>query len=115
MLSNERKHEFALVMSLGMNRRRLIQSTLLELLTMALLGIVSAVIVTIPIILYFHYHPIKLTGNLADTMLQYGMESVLSMDTDPIIWVSQTFIIILITCIMSIYPVRKIMKMKIIN
>ncbi len=113
MLSNERQHEFALVISLGMNRKRVVKSLLLELLMMTSLGIVLAIVVTIPIIVYFHFHPIALTGNLADTMLQYGMEGILPMDTDPVTWISQTFIILLITCVMAIYPVRKVLKLDI--
>ncbi len=113
MLANERRHEFALMVSLGMNRRRLVKSVLLELMMMASLGIIAAVVVTIPVILYFYFHPITLTGNLADTMLQYGMEGILPMDTSPVIWISQTLIILLITCVMAIYPVRKIIKLDI--
>ncbi len=113
MLANERRHEFALFISLGMKRGRLVRSILLELLTMTFLGIVAAIIATVPIILYFYYYPIVLTGNLSDTMLQYGMENILPMDTNPLIWVSQVAIIILITCVMATYPVRKIMNLEI--
>ncbi len=113
MLTNERRHEFALVISLGMKRQKLVATTLWELLIMSSLGTIAAVIVTIPIILHFHAHPIPLTGNLADTMHQYGMEGILPMEAGPMIWGSQVTIIILITCVMAIYPIRKILKMSI--
>ncbi len=115
MLANERQREFALVLALGMNRGRLIRSVLLELLLMTILGVVAAIVVTIPIIMYFYYHPIALTGNLADTMAQYGMQSILPMDASPLIWISQTIIIVMITCVMAIYPIQKIRKLNIVN
>ncbi len=113
MLANERRHEFALLVSLGMRRGRLVKSLLVELTAMTFLGVLAAVLVTVPIVLYFHYHPIALTGNLADTMLQYGMEGVLPMDSSPMVWISQICIIVVITCIMAIYPVRKILNLEI--
>lgn len=113
MLSNERRHEFALVMSLGMNQRKLMKLVFLELIMMALIGVVAAVVVTVPLLLYFYFNPISFTGNIADIMLQYGMDTAVTVDISPRMWITQTIIILIITCVMMIYPLRKVRNLEI--
>ncbi len=115
MMTNERRREFAMLISLGMQRGRLAKSVVLELLMLTLAGTFAALVVTIPIVVYFSRHPIPLTGEMATTMLEYGMEAVLPMSAAASIFVTQAIVVILITTLTVIYPIRVIRKLKTTN
>ncbi len=113
MMSNERRHEFGMMIALGMRRGKLAQSVGIELLTMTLIGTALSLAVTAPFILYFNRYPIQMTGQLADTMTAYGMEAVLPMDASPGIFISQGLIILSITSLTFLYPAGMISKLKV--
>jgi ABC-type lipoprotein release transport system permease subunit len=112
MLTNERKREFRVMISLGMLRRRLINTVCFELLVMSMIGVAAALAVTLPAAYAFAAHPIKMTGEMAVVYTLYGMEPVMPMSTDAGIFVQQILIVLGITVIAAIYPVRKILKLK---
>jgi ABC-type lipoprotein release transport system permease subunit len=115
MLSNERKEEFRVMVSLGMQRQRLAATVGLELLIMSMIGVVAALAVTVPLTYVFAAHPIEMSGEVADMYYNYGMEPVIPTSTATWIFVQQILVVLLITLIASAWPVRKIRKMRLIN
>jgi len=113
MLTNERKREFCVMISIGMSRAKLSLVTVIELFAMSLIGIILALAVTIPVTHWFAAHPIKLSGEMVDLFLQYGIEPYLPMSTKPSIFTNQVITIFFIVLMTIIYPVRKIMKLNI--
>jgi ABC-type lipoprotein release transport system permease subunit len=113
MMTNERKREFSMMISLGMSRLRLKTVTLLELLILTMLGVFLATAVTIPITLYFSYNPIQMTGDMAKSYEEMGMEALMPMVVDAGIFITQAMTIFLFACLTFIYPIRKIRKLKI--
>jgi ABC-type lipoprotein release transport system permease subunit len=113
MMTNERKHEFAVMLSLGMRRGRLKRLFTIELLLMAAIGVIASLALSIPTVWWFNVHPIRLTGEMAQSYADWGMEPLLPMSTDPAIFTTQIIAIFLLTCLTLIYPYRIISRLKI--
>jgi ABC-type lipoprotein release transport system permease subunit len=115
MLTNERKREFSMMISLGMTRRRLKIITLLELVILTLTGILLSFALTIPVTFYFAYNPIQFTGDMAKAYEELGMQAEMFTTVKASIFMSQALTILVFAAITFIYPMRKIRKMKIVN
>ncbi|KAA6301685.1 MAG: hypothetical protein EZS26_002150 [Candidatus Ordinivivax streblomastigis] len=115
MLTNERQREFRTMVSLGMSRRRLQGVVTLELLIMTFLGLISGLLLTLPVAFWFHAHPIIISGDMAKQFLDMGMEPIIPFSVEPKIFISQIFIVLILTAIAVIYPIHKISKMGLTN
>jgi ABC-type lipoprotein release transport system permease subunit len=113
MMTIERRREFGMMVALGMRKGRLARSVALELFFTTCIGLSAGLGASLPIVLYFHYHPIPLGGELAGTMSAYGMEPVIPMDADPALFSDQALIVLLITCLTILYPVRAIFGLEV--
>jgi len=113
MMTNERKREFCVMISLGMPRIRLAAVIAVEFLMMTLIGVVLAFAITLPVAHWFAAHPIEITGEMADMYASYGMEPVLPMSTRSYIFVNQIINVLIIALLAVIYPVNKILRLKI--
>ena len=113
MMTNERKREFCIMISLGMPRVRLAGVVAMELLFMSLLGVALAFAITLPLTHWFAAHPIEMSGNYAEMFAQYGMEPFLPMSVETSIFTDQIITIFVIALLAVIYPVNKILKLKI--
>jgi ABC-type lipoprotein release transport system permease subunit len=111
MMTNERKREFSVMISLGMSRRRLAMLVSMELFTKSLMGALIAVVVTVPIVLWFQANPIQMWGDMAETYVQFGLEPLLPMSAEPSVFINQIITILIISVLAAIYPVRKILKL----
>jgi len=104
MMTAERKYELGVMISIGTSRFRMGSMLLLELILLALLGILIGFLVSVPLVWYFHLNPIHFTGDAAAAMRQYGMEPILPFSTDPTIILGQAMIILGLTAAISFYP-----------
>ncbi len=108
----ERNAEFAMLISLGMKRRRLAMVCLLESLFISFTGAIAGAVLALPVVAWYHHHPIPLKGDLAEMILQYGFEPVLPFSADPKIFLTQALIVFVMAVIIGFYPVYKIFRMK---
>jgi putative ABC transport system permease protein len=115
MMINERRHEFGILIAIGMRKGILIFIVFIETLMMAGLGALTGIAGAIPVVLYLHYHPIQFTGELAKAYEGYGMEPVIPTSLDTSIYLSQASIVFLIIIIISTYPFYKIHKINLIK
>jgi ABC-type lipoprotein release transport system permease subunit len=113
MMTNERKREFCILISLGMSRLKLIASVAMELLIMTLFGMALALAVTIPVAHWFALHPIEVSGEMAELYAYNGMEPLMPMSADAVHFVKQVIIVFILTCLTIIYPARVVKKLKI--
>ena len=79
MMFAERKREFAILLSVGMKRWRMNLMVFLETVMIGLMGAFAGAVVSIPVLLYMRGHPIRLEGNAAEAMLQYGFRAASSL------------------------------------
>ncbi|MFN8242228.1 MAG: FtsX-like permease family protein, partial [Bacteroidales bacterium] len=115
MMTAERKREFGVLVAIGMQKSKLASVVVIEMLYVGFLGIVSGVALALPAIFYGHYNPIRFSGSIGKMYEDYGMEAVMPfmLPDTYILW--QSVVVAIIILIALIYPVRKIMRMKVVN
>ena len=111
MMTNERRYEFGILISIGMQRLRLQWVMLSEIVLMGLIGVVVGILMSSPLIFYFHANPILMTGEYAELYAQFGMEPVLPFSIDPSIFFRQAIVVFIMAMIIGIYPVIAIQKL----
>jgi ABC-type lipoprotein release transport system permease subunit len=115
MLTNERRKEFGVMAALGMKKRSLIGGLFIEMFLVNLLGLLTSLAVAFPVILYFHYIPIRFTGALKGSMEDMGVEPILPFDLHARLFITQSVIVACIAVIITLYPYLKIKQMNIID
>lgn len=111
MMLSERKHEFGVLVAIGMKRIKLAIIVWLELMMISVLGAIMGCILAFPICAYFHYNPIYLGGEMADVYEDFGIEAMLQSSIDPAIFMQQGFIILVISIIIGVFPFIKIQRL----
>jgi len=108
----ERSKEFGMLISLGMKRKQLALVCLFESLLMSFTGAVAGAALALPVVAWYHTHPIRFEGEMADMLLQYGFEPILPFSSDPMIFVTQAWIVFVMAMLIGLYPVYKIFRLK---
>ncbi len=115
MMLSERKHEFGVLIAIGMKRSRLALTVFLELLLVTLLGALSGMLASIPVISYFYYNPLKFEGKMAESYENFGFEPMMQASTDPGIFIRNGLLVMLLSVILCLYPFIKIQGMRAID
>ncbi len=113
MMMLERRKEFGVIVAIGMQKFKLGYILILETILLGLIGVIAGIAVSIPITWYFTLHPLRFSGQAAETMLQMGFEPVLSFSMTPSVYYNQGITILIFTLIISLYPVFSINRLKI--
>jgi len=113
MMTNERMKEFGVIVSVGMQKRRLSVILVLEMLLIGLTGTLAGVAGAMPIMIWFNINPLHLWGNMAQAFISYGIEPLMPLALKPGFILSNVVSVLIIVCVTCIYPVRKIMKLKV--
>ena len=79
---------------------------------LASLGAVMGSLAVWPIVYFFNKHPIRLTGQAAEAMKDYGMEAVIPTTVDPGIFVTHGLILIGASCLLYLYPLWKLKTLR---
>lgn len=115
MMIAERRREFGVMISIGMQKRKLSVILFFETLFIGLLGIISGLAITLPLILIQAKNPIPLTGETAKLMEDFGFEPYMFFSTAPEVFWQQAISVFVITMLIGIYPVvaaRRIKEIK---
>ncbi len=115
MMTEERKREFAMMIAIGMKKTKLIMITLYEALIMNALGIVIGIALSIPLVVYYHYYPIEMSGEMAKSIEKFGMEPVLPTIISFKIILNQALTVLIITIVAAAYPLWSIFKLNVIS
>jgi len=108
----ERQREFNMLLSIGMKKKTLAAVCYMETIFISFAGIIAGIMVAIPIVIFFYYNPIPLTGDMAQTMIDFGFEPVMPLSTDPAIFIEQVQIVLVLSLLVGLYPVYKVFRMK---
>lgn len=115
MMTEERKYEFGVLISIGMSRIRLFSIILVETVILSMIGVVLAILVTYPISYYFYLNPINivtLMGEGADVMLEeFGFDPVVPFSISLDIPFSHALIIFTFSFLISVYPAIRIFRL----
>lgn len=115
MMTEERKYEFGVLISIGMSRIRLFSIILVETVILSMIGVVLAILVTYPISYYFYLNPINivtLMGEGADVMIEeFGFDPVVPFSISLDIPFSHALIIFTFSLLISLYPAIRILRL----
>ena len=114
-LTLERRREFGVLLSVGLKRRLLSLIIFLETLLVSISGVVIGWILTAGVLFYFVQNPIRLTGDLAQSIMDYGWEPILPVSLDPQMFVSQGVIVFFLAVSISLYPMVSIARLNIME
>lgn len=112
MMTAERTKEFGILLSIGVKKSKLIIITILEAIFISLIGALTGILISIPIVIYFSQNPIRFTGEIAEISLKFGVEPIIPLSTNPEIFVAQTLVVLSIALLSSFYPINYIRKLK---
>jgi len=112
MLTNERKRELSVMVSLGMSRMKLSAVIVLELLLMSFMGVMLAGAVSLPMSYWFSANPLQFSGALAELYEAVSMEPLLGLSIHWADFGEQAAAVLLMVAIAATYPVRKILTLK---
>jgi putative ABC transport system permease protein len=113
MMTMERKKEFASMIAVGMRRFKLTFMVILETIFIGLIGILCGSIVILPVLIYFHQHPILLSGPAAETYQQFGIEPIMPASLDPNIFLYQGITVLCIAIVSAFYPLWYINRFRV--
>tara|TARA_Y100000992_G_scaffold235679_1_gene166521 strand:- start:84 stop:1169 length:1086 start_codon:yes stop_codon:yes gene_type:complete len=105
MMTQERLYEFGVLISIGMKKSKLIISLIFETVIITFVGTLSGIIISRPIVNYFHYNPVRLFGAAAAQLESAGFEPVIPFMNSFDIPVIHSLIIIFISLLTCIYPI----------
>ena len=112
MMIAERTREFGVLISIGMQRKRLKRIVTIEMLLLGIQGLIAGLLASTPFILYFYYYPVVLKGDLGKMMEDWGWDAVM-----PAAWFGpyfywQAIIVGIMVLMATVYPLRKIGNLK---
>ncbi len=111
MMLSERKHEFGVLIAIGMKRLKLAIMVWLELVIISILGAIAGCILAFPICAYFYYNPIYFSEDMADIYEDFGIEAMIQFSLDPNIFIQQGVIILIISIGIGLFPFIKTQKL----
>jgi len=113
MMTLERQREFAVMLATGMARARLQLLVMLESFFIALTGVLVGFALATPVLLWFFYHPIQLTGDLAATFEEMGFEAIVPFSLAPELFAGQMLIVLMLLIACTVYPLFRIFKLQV--
>ncbi|MCK5638859.1 MAG: hypothetical protein KAH67_09115, partial [Flavobacteriaceae bacterium] len=72
-------------------------------------------IISLPLMIYFFYNPIRFTGEAVEAMKDFNFEPIMPMSMEPQIFLYQAIIIMIISLIAMYYPILKILKLNVVK
>jgi ABC-type lipoprotein release transport system permease subunit len=112
MMVTERAKEFAILISVGMRRMRLILVLVLETILVSFVGVVAGIFASIPLIVHLYMNPIALTGEMAELYEKLSIEPILAFSAQPWIFISQALVVLIIALITISYPILYIRRLE---
>jgi len=107
----ERKIENGMLLALGMSKPRLQYLLLTESMLTVMMGAISGLLVSLPIVVYLKFNPLRISGSTADVYKRFGFEPLFPTSSNPAIFLKQGLTVFLLGLILGAYPIWVIFKM----
>lgn len=115
MMMAERKHEFGIMIAVGMQKRQLLKVVLVEIVLLLALGIALGMLAAWPVLQYFHAHPLQLSGELKAVYENYGFEAIIPVSREFDVFWSQVKAVAAIGLLVMLYPVVHLLRFKLMQ
>jgi ABC-type lipoprotein release transport system permease subunit len=112
MMIHERYREFGVLVSIGMKKAKLATIIIIEVGFMSLIGVLSGLILSSPIIYFLSKYPIRLTGDMAQAMEDIGFDPIMPLAWFDTYMVWQGLVVALMVVMACILPLRKVYGLK---
>ena len=113
MMTAERRKEFGVMVAVGMQKLRLGWILVVEMVFIGFLGALSGIVIAIPIVYSLFKHPITLTGEMAESIVEYGMEPIMPAAWEAGYFFSQAGIVLIIVCVAVFFPIMAVTRLKV--
>ncbi|MFT5724367.1 MAG: putative ABC transport system permease protein [Bacteroidia bacterium] len=110
MMIAERRHEFGVLVAVGMKRIKLAFMVWGEILILSILGSILGIICAFPVCYTFYVRPFRYGEEMAKVAEEYGIEAVIKTSLDPQIFIQQAIIVGLMASVIAAYPFFKLLK-----
>jgi ABC-type lipoprotein release transport system permease subunit len=115
MMLSERRYEMGIMIALGMKRSQLGYIVSLEMIFICLLGIIMGVAIGVPVIYWFHLHPVAFNGEIVEVFKALGMNPILPAAWDADYIIEQSLNILIVCGIVLVYPFCILYKFNLVN
>ncbi len=112
MMTLERQYEFGVMIAIGMKNGSLSLMVIIENILISVLGALSGIFISIPIVYYLYRFPIRLEGQLAEAYESFGMEPIFYFSMAPLVFYRQALIVLFLALILSFYPLLRISRLE---
>ena len=113
MTTLERQREFAVMLATGMLRGKLVSLLVIESLFISVIGVLLGLMISAPVLAYFHFNPIEITGEAAEVMLETGFEPIVPVSLDPHLAMTQIMVVLFILFLCLLYPMARLLRLPI--
>lgn len=111
MMLSERQREFGMMVSIGMKRGKLATILTAEMIFLGLIGSLTGMLASVPLIYMGYHYPIKLTGEMARMYMDYGFDPIMPMAWFDSYFYLQGGVVFFMVLTASYLPVRSILKL----
>ncbi len=115
MMTLERRKEFAVMISVGMRKTVLLSMLSWETIIIGIVSSILGFLIIFPVIYYLHFHPIPLTGEIAESLRRFGVEPILPFSVKSEIFLNQFANVSVIVILAAIYPLVSVLKFNVIK
>ncbi len=112
MMVNERRHEFGILVAVGMKNLQLSFIVLLETIIISFMGVLAGMVGAVPVVAYFYNNPIRFSGEFQKMSEQFGMEAIMPFSIDPANFTNQAWAVLIMALILALYPFYSILRLK---
>ena len=100
------------LISIGLQRWQLALSVWVEVILLGVLGALSGILLSMPIVYYFKVNPIRFGGEMASSLEKFGFEPIFPATFDMQIFMTQALYVFILTAVLALYPIFKIRKLQ---
>jgi len=115
MMLAERRHEFGIMIAIGMKKHQLAWIVLIETLIISFIGVLLGSLVGWPMLDYFSRHPYQLQGEMKSIYESYGFEAIIPFSRDASVFINQAKVVLVIAIIVATYPVISIIRLSLMK
>ena len=115
MMTAERRREFGVLVAVGMQKKKLAAVISWEMVYIGLLGTLAGIVIGFIVISFGVDHPLVFKGEMAVMFEEYGFEPMIVFNPVDVYFLWQVFIVLLMVLISLVHPVRKILKLEVVN
>ena len=111
MMTQERKYEFGVVVSLGMKKFKLMITMVYETIFLTSIGVLAGILCSRPIVLYYHNNPFRFPEEQVKMIENQGFEAIIPFMSTYDIPITHGLTIFFISLLICIYPIITIYKL----